>query len=169
MKSNKSAFSLIELSVVLCIIIFLVTLARTTFHAYDHWLVRMELEQLKSLFFSLRQQAIITQKPLTLMFDVSKHAYTYNNQEHTLSPRVHFGVAPGVKGPPSHAVTLISNPITFEDNKVLFSPDAKITSGTVYITDTGHSISCALTCPVGDISYIRCYVYEHTSSWSLLS
>ena len=52
--------------------------------------------------------------------------------------------------------------------KVIFSPDGKITPGTIYLTDFKKNIMVALTCPIGNISYIRKYQYDN-NTWKQLS
>ncbi len=125
--------------------------------------VRSELDHLYAVCYYLQRRAMICQQPQTLSFDVSKQRYHYNNRDVILPRHVRFGCARGVKGPPSAAQDVIRNPVTFKNNKITFHPDGIIQAGAVYLTDSYHRFSYALSCAVAHVSYLR--KYQYTGKW----
>lgn len=164
--SNKEGFSLLELSLVLLLILLLVTLSGTQTSLLNRIFVRNELEQLYTVCFYLKQCAIAQNKQQELEFDASKNLYRYHLTEHTLSRHVRFGSQPEAKGPPGESLSVITKPITFNNNTIVFHPDGIIQPGTVYLTDDGQRYTYALSCAVAQVSYLR--KYQYTTKWIAL-
>lgn len=164
---RKTGFTLFEVCIVLALITFMVVMSMGYLQLVDKSLVRNELDTLYMVFVKLQQRARFEHKPIELVFDVSQNSYTYLNTSEKLAPGIVFGVLSGVHGPPSQPVHPIHNPVTFPRQRVIFFPDGKIQPGTVYLTNTAHTVLYALSCPISQISYIRRYIFDQ--KWALLS
>lgn len=131
-------FSLFELTIVIALISFIALISLEGFSWYDQYRVHQELDHLYTFFCTLSLRACAQQKPLTItLADI------------ILDP----------------AVTISQN--TFVQNRIIFFPDGKIQPGSLYLTDTQERYLYALTIPVGQVSYIRRYRYDH-HRWVLL-
>jgi type II secretory pathway pseudopilin PulG len=153
---KRSGFSLLELCIVIGLLAIIIHISMSGFAAYDRLLVHQELDRLYMLFIMLSRKALLQNEPIELSF-----------KEKKLVQGVQCAVIPTLQGPPStpHA---LSEPITFKEKKVVFSPDGKIQAGALYLTDTHKRWQYALTVGVGHVSYIRRYRYDHPR-WVLLS
>lgn len=153
---KRSGFSLFELCVVISLLAVIAHLGMYGFASYDRLLVHQELDRLYMLFVMLSRKAVVNNQLIE---------WALNEQD--LAQGVQFAITPALEGPPStpHA---LSEPITYKEKKVLFSPDGKIQAGSIYLTDRYKRWQYALTTGVGHVSYIRRYRYDHPK-WVLLS
>lgn len=163
---NSSGFTLIEISLVLCIIALLAIL--TTAHArlFDRLLVRAELERIYAIASYLQRSAMVRNQEVKLVFDPERRSYRYRKTEYYLPAHVEFGCPPTIQGPPSAPTAVIAQPITFKDNAIIFHPDGIVQSGTLYLTDKSKRYAYALSCSVSQVSYLR--KYQYTNTWELL-
>lgn len=161
-----NGFSLMELCIVIALCALLVSLGTSFFAVHKRMLVRMDFDALYAVCVSLAQRAVALQQEQKLVFDGAAHAYSVNGQRYTMSA-AYFGVPIGAMGPPSDPHAIITDPVHFRDHTILFYPDGKIQAGTVYLTDSDHTIGYALTCPIAQFSYIRRYQYMTT--WEVLA
>ncbi len=122
---------------------------------------RSELEQLYTTCYMLQRSAMMLHKPQTLIFDIQNNSYRYKKTDYRLPSQVKFGVATGVKGPPSSPDYVITKPVTFKENTITFHPDGIMQAGAVYLTDRHQRYTYALSCAVGHVSYLRKYQYTH--------
>ncbi len=166
-KSSSPGFSFIELSIVIALIALLVALSGAHISFVNRMIVRAELEHLYNTCFYVQRRALMTKKAQTISFDLEHNNYSVNGHVYRLPSHVLFGTMPGVKGPPSSSEHLITEPITFKDNTVIFHPDGVIKPGVVYLTDSGKRCTYALSCSVSAVSYLR--KYQYTDKWQLLS
>jgi prepilin-type N-terminal cleavage/methylation domain-containing protein len=159
-------FSLIELmiTITLCVLIVTITVVNVSF--LHRGTVRSEVEKLYSACMYLQQRALCSGQECILEFDEIHERYRFDGKVEQFDAAVHFGVPPGVKGPPSEPRNLVTSPITFAGTRIIFYPDGVISSGTVYLTDTKRSTVYALSSAVAQISHLRKYSY--TDSWKLL-
>lgn len=131
------------------------------------WLVRSDLDTLSMVCRYAQQHAMTTNQQQIIQVDIVQNRYSINGRTYHLSPGVCFGIISGAKGPPGHPTNLLANPITFAQQQIVCSAHGIISSGTVYLTDTQHTVLYALSNAVSHISYLRRYVYK--DSWQLLS
>lgn len=164
--NNKGGFTLIELSIVIALCALIVTLSGAHIFFLERIVVRAELELLYVTCYMLQHSAMMLGKPQTLTFDRTNNSYRYKTSEYKLPAHVSYGVASGVKGPPSTPNYVIANPITFKENKITFTPDGIIQPGAVYLTDRHHRCTYALSCAVSQVSYLR--KYQYTNAWAPL-
>ena len=164
---NKTGFTLFEVSIVIMLVVLMVSLGMGYFRVIDRTLVRMELDKLYMLFVKLQQRARYEQKNLEISFDAVNNSYTYGNTVEKLAQGTQFGIIPNAKGPPSSPTTVLKNPVTFVDQRVIFYADGTIQAGTLYLTNTAHTILYALSCPISQVSYIRRYIFD--KHWILVA
>jgi len=165
--SNRSAFSLIELLIVVALISILVLLTGAHSSFLSRMLVRAELEHLYSASYYLQRKALMVYAPQTLSFDLKNNSYQMDEKTYRLPSQVQFGTAQGVKGPPSSSHSEIQKPVTFKGDSITFYPDGVIQSGAIYLTDANRSCTYALSCAVSAVSYLR--KYQYTNGWHLIS
>ena len=108
-----------------------------------------------------------TGKVVYVGIDVHKKTYTCNGQDFSVCPGIEFGILPFTQGPPSKPQTLITQPISFKDQKITFFPDGTMNSGTLYCTDVSKNFCYALTIPSAQVPVMR--VYELQDKWVMLS
>jgi prepilin-type N-terminal cleavage/methylation domain-containing protein len=154
---NRPGFSLLEMIIVLGLVLVIVRFSMGAFSFFDRVLVRHELERLYMLFIALQRRAILEMREYRLTLDIVGNSYTVGNHKELLARGVMFGTTADVKGPPSNSAQVIVRPATFPHATVVFYPDGKIQAGTIYLTDKNNSCAYALSCPVGEITYIRRY------------
>ena len=187
--ASKAGFSLLELSIVLALSIFLATIVVSGGRFLQRILVRTEIEKLYIICRYLQQTAMATNTICTLTFNREGGSYTYgpsndygssNNSmvssadgsssaglEEKLPAHLSFGVMDGALGPPSAPTKVIESPITFTENTIEFHPTGAIKSGTVYLVDQSGNYMCALSCPISHVSFIR--LYEYNGGWKLVN
>jgi len=140
-------------------------------------LVDNEVENLFTTISYLRQKAIASNCIYELLFTTTANRYSYkqNNKiiTHQLARQVLFGYLAQTKGPPSSPKNLLTKPVSFYNNKVVFYPNGKISPGSVYLIDRKKKVMKALTCPISQVSFIRKYRYHKRSkgqsnfAWSI--
>jgi Tfp pilus assembly protein FimT len=165
--SNKFAYTLIELSVILVLIMIVATLVMTHGSYMHRILVHTEIEKLALVCRYVQNTALSTNTEKTIIFDLKNKSYSYDGCTEQLSLHVEFGTIEGAKGPPSNPKEQIRNAITFAHNKITFYPDGIIQSGTVYLVSSDRQIMYALSNPVSQTSYMRIYKYDGT--WHCLT
>jgi len=114
-----------------------------------------------------QQKALALQKDISIFFDPQAQIYIIENIPYALEKNIVFAVLPGIKGPPSTPTQVITQPITYKNNTVIFYKNGVISSGTVYLLDTFYNIQYAITNAVGEISYLRLYQYD-AGKWSII-
>lgn len=159
----SSGFSLTELMIVLALVMLMVGLTSFSTRFFNTSLLVSELNLLHTTCYYLQQAAMATGEVQTLVFDSDYHGYRAHDYVHQLPGNVCFGIIEA-KGPPSTPHTLLKEPITFSDNRITFSPDGIISSGTAYLTDSHHLY--ALSSAVGHVSFLRKYRYD--GKWHLI-
>ena len=162
-----SGFSLIELSIVIALCSIIMGLGMTYGTYMYRGLVQQEVEKLAVVCRYLQHAAMVSNERKILAFDLKKRCYTYDGSPVELPKQVDFGVVKGVKGPPATPSRPIEVPISFKDNNIIFSPDGIIQPGTVYLIGKNTRIMYALSCSVGQVSYLRVYTYD--GSWQCVS
>ena len=156
----RSGMMLLELIAVLALLIVTVSLSLPVFSVFDRFLVRTELDTLYLTCTALQHEAQLTGKAQELRFIVKEHAYAWGDKRHRLHDAVRFGTVPNVAGPPAAPHAIITHPVTFPGNKIVFYPDGIVQAGAVYLVDKARRFLFALTCPVSHISYMRRYAYQ---------
>lgn len=160
-------FSLIELTVVLALLAFMLCIGSFYGSFMYRVIVRQEVEKLALICRYLQQSAMVGNLSRVLTFDVKKNGYMYDGCYEKLPNSVEFGTVPGVKGPPANPDHQIQSPITFKDERIVFHPDGIIQAGTVYLISKDRQIMYALSCPVSQVSYMR--IYEYDGFWKCVS
>ena len=69
-------------------------------------------------------------------------------------------------GPPSNPTRPLVKPVTFKNETITLYADGIVESGTVYITDSDHTVLYAVSSGVGHTSLLRLYKYQ--GSWELI-
>lgn len=142
----------------------------------DKYVLLNELEKLVMTFSYLQQRSIATTQQEYLIFSTETNSYSYTGPQNklihvVLGKNIKFGFIDGVKGPPSSPTQPITKAITFTHSKekqiATFSPEGKISPGTVYLIDANKMGMGALTCPISGVSYIRKYKYAN-GKWQTL-
>jgi len=170
---NKTeGFALIELSLVIALMIMVTMLAVQGFSFYQRLILHAELDKLYTFFLATARKAAVDNQTYTIRFDAPQHSYTTRNAHNTttykLPEGVIFGLLPGIYGPPAQPKAAVRSPVTFEKQQTIFYADGRIQPGTVYITDAKKQWQYSLSVPVGTISYIRRYRYQH-KKWELVA
>ncbi|HEX2977541.1 MAG TPA: hypothetical protein VHO47_00235 [Candidatus Babeliales bacterium] len=165
-RAIQSGSSLLELLIVFGTVVLLMTMVIAHAPSIKRYAVRAEIEKLRSAFWYLGQRAQIENKEFTISFDIPSSSYRVDDRQHILPSCVRFGAAPEIYGPPSDPKNRINSAVTFKDQRAIFRPDGTISSGTVYLYAPESKNSYALTLPVGLVSYIRLYRYQH--EWKLI-
>jgi len=166
-KGSEGGFSLIELVITVALCALVVTLMVVNVSFLNRSVIRVEVNKLYTACMYVRQCALTTHQEQTLIFNKKNNSYSFDGRVEHLSSSVTFGVIPGAKGPPSSPQKLLSSPITFKKDRIVFYPDGVISSGTVYLTDYQRQSLYALSNGIAQISYLRKYLY--TGRWQLMS
>jgi prepilin-type N-terminal cleavage/methylation domain-containing protein len=167
LQRNKTGFSLIEVSIVVCIVVIIVSLGLPTLGFYRHMDITNELDTLYLTIAQLQHAALTSNTKQVLNIDVRNNAYHWNGQTHKLRSTVNFGSLPYAKGPPSSPTIPIHNPCTFHKNQIIFYPDGHIESGSVYMIALKSNFMYAICIGVTQVSFIRKYRYNQ--GWKQLS
>ena len=168
MLKKTESFSLFELLAVVAVIIILLTVTVSKSSFFNRFVLKNEVDKVFTIFSYLQQKAIASNNQQEIIFDLQKNSYLMNSnsKENKLANVVRFGFLPNSYGPPSDPTKLIQNAVSFKKYdqnkfKVIFYPDGKIESGSIYLVDKDYKYMLALTVPVSNISYIRKYEYEY--------
>ena len=128
--------------------------------------VRAELERMRAACLYLQRRALQSGVQQELRIDHARKTYFCGNERNALAHGVAFGSLPGVQGPPSAPRALISRPITFQNDRIVFHPDGTILPGTVYLVDTDHVCLYALSSGIGSAWDI--HTYQYANRWRIL-
>lgn len=172
---DSSSFTLLELVVVLCLILFLVTYTIPSFDFYKGLVLRRELQKIEALCYYLQQRAIVTGITQKMLIDPVKNNYSFSKNgqkiDFQLTNPLTFGFINGVMGPPAQPTASIGQVATFSFENGLFVinfvSNGRISSGSLYFVDKQKKVMGALTCAVSQVSYIRVYLFS-TGQWELL-
>jgi len=162
-----TGFFILEVSVTIFVIILVIAMAWPFMWFHDQIGIQHDVQKIYTSILYLQQRAKSNFETHYLELDIPKRSFKYNNQTHTLSSNAEFGVAPGVKGPPSAPKKDIINPITFEGKRVAFYADGTISAGIIYLFDRKTKETFAITSSVSYLSFIRKYKYS-VSGWTLI-
>lgn len=165
--NKKSGFLLIEVSIALLICLVLSAMTLFNWSLLQSVAVRVELDQLYSICSFAQRSAMAQGCPVTVAFDPQARTYAALGGVHHLARGVKFGAAPDAKGPPGSPTGTIKSPITFDDNKLVFTPEGIARAGTVYLIGSDGHHSYALTSAVAHFSHLRKYSYN--GHWIALS
>lgn len=160
MTHQRSGSLIINVCIALALILVVMNISVQHSFVLHRYLVRTELEKMYALFFFLQQRAIATNQQQELCINIETHSFTYADRSDSLASGVIFGYLPHTSGPPSKPNQLITAPITFANNCVIFYPDGTVQAGTIYFTDERATMMYAVTTPVATVSYLRKYRYE---------
>lgn len=158
-KYTSCAFTLIELTITLALIVCLVSISFPVILNTSRLYVANQARNLQATCWALEQQAIAQNKQIELYLNQAANFYVWAEQVVKLAPKVKFGVIDGVLGPPSSPQKEIQRAVTFAENKIIFYPDGRISPGSVYLVDDMNRILYAVTVSVASVSYVRLYRY----------
>ncbi len=165
--SAKSGFSLIELSVALMLLAVIVSFGLVTTGFLNNFLIVSEMRKMRMACLYMQHCAQVGNKQEQLVFDTGKGTYSFDGKIEHLPQGIHFGVIPGVQGPPASPQDYIQKPITFTNNCITFYPNGSIQAGAVYCVDKRNNYLYALSSGVTHTAHIR--LYKYTNSWQLLT
>jgi type II secretory pathway pseudopilin PulG len=166
MNKKSQGYLLIEVCICIVLILILSTIAVPSLRFLNQQILNSDLEKLNMTFAFMQQDAVSSNKNETLIFNDNK-SYSFLNYKEKLSNNIEFGLLPKIKGPPSSPNKVVTNPISFTNNKVIFYSNGQIQPGTVYLTDKFKEYQYALTVPISQVSFIRKYKNEN-GKWILL-
>jgi len=158
---NKSAFSLVELTIIIALMALIAALTIPSVITFKQQYVVSELYALQSTIWYLQQQAIAENKQKTILFNSSEHFYESAQEKHKLSRYVKFDIIPGVLGPPSHPQKQLKKAFTCKENKLVITPEGIISPGTIYLVDDKKQFLYAITVPIAGVSFTRLYYYRN--------
>lgn len=162
----RQGATLIELLVVCALIMGVAALTISTKHLYQRFAASMELEHLYMACRYMQRRAMCTHQEQHLIIDTHARIYCYAGHKHTLAGGVLFGTMPQIKGSPAQPTGIVTQPVTFQGNTIIFYPTGIISSGTLYLTDNARSCCYALSNAVSTVSLLRRYAYK--KSWQLI-
>lgn len=166
--NSSTGFLILEVSIVLFVIVLVVAMTWPFLWFNDEIGIQQNVQKIYNAMLYLQQKAKANFEPQYLVFNVADRKFTYNNQTYELATNVQFGVAQGIKGPPSMPKKDIINPITFEGKRIAFYPDGTISAGIVYLFDKKTKESFAISSSVSYISFVRKYKFVVNSGWTLI-
>lgn len=158
-KTNK-AFSFIEALCVIAACAILALMASAGWDFIYRQYVRAELDRMQMVVLQARMHAMGSGVEQVISFDPASNAYYYNTTSFELPRGVQFGLRPGIKGPPSSPSKTPKSSITFPGSVLRIAPTGIASSGAVYLTDKRKKVQYALTCAVGQHTFVRLYRYE---------
>jgi Tfp pilus assembly protein FimT len=164
---TKKAFTLVELTLVLSLLAFILYLALPQNNFSKNIDVRSEVETMHMLITHVHYYALATGQDQEIVIDTMQNCYRYRETNHTLLPSVQFGASSDIKGPPSSPTHTLESALTFADHKIIATAQGALSSGTVYFTDSNKMCFYALSISVGACPTIKKYRY-HTRQWVLL-
>lgn len=134
---------------------------------FNRLIAKSELHALCSFFNYMQQKAIALQEDISLVFQPEKQTYIAENMIHELPEYINFFILPGVQGPPATPTHIITQPITYKNNTIIFYKNGAISAGTIYLFDRYYKVQYAITNAVSTISYFRLYQYE-SGAWKII-
>ena len=158
---TKQGFTILESSLVICLMIALCSYGATLLFLSQEHRVRGDLEHVYTILVYLQRKAVTEHRVCYLVFDSTKNTFS-GTIEGTLSSGVCFGrlketTRQGTLG------AIDTRAITWRNATVYAYPDGIISSGALYLTDTKRTIQYALTVDASAIRAIRRYTYN--GSW----
>jgi len=166
MRQGTRGFSLMELLVVISLLVIAITVLVINVSFVDRLMARTEAEKLFLVCRALQQEALSCNEQKILTFDEPNQTYRYGTTTEKLNRSVRFGIIQSVKGPPASPTRELTKAITFVGNRIVFSPDGIIQSGSVYLISKDKQSLYALSSPVSQVSFLRVYHYDR--SWQCL-
>jgi len=163
---TQAAFTLVELMVSLALFSILIVLAITNTSFMQQSLVHSEIDKLYTIAHYLQRRAQLTHKDQVLQFDRYGRSYSFNGRKELLAKGIEFGTLATIKGPPSTPTHEITNPITFNGERITFKPQGIMQPGTVYFVHKELNCAYALSCAVAQVSFLRKYRYD--KRWLLM-
>lgn len=170
-RSRNKGFTVIEVIISITILTLIFTLIAANVKFLNRFILRSEVDKLFSVFNYLKQRAFSTGKEQKLRFDIKNGCYEYDSHVCILPKRyAEFGYHVQASGTPSKPNLKISKAVTFDGDTVVFYPDSVVDSGTVYMTDGERNFLYAISSGVGNVGYIRKYVYNFADNakWVLI-
>lgn len=158
MKFNQG-FMLCELMIALACMVMVGALGCTLLPLLYRIPLDLELHHLKATCQYLQCKARATNTDQILQCNSALHGYQYEGCTVPLVDQVRFGMVPGLLGPPSSAKSPVRKPITFHNEKIIFSGKGGLDSGSIYCIDATGAYQGAVTVGVGEGGYIRVYRY----------
>jgi Tfp pilus assembly protein FimT len=167
-KIGQRGWSVVELVAVLAVIGLLTSMARP---AVDGLMARLLLRSASMTMIqtlrTARSRAMSEGRAYAVMFDGGGVSYQMTGGAEPdlvpLPPRVKFGAAADVLGPPSSPATPPPlNGVTFRQARVTFLPDGTLSPGpgTIYLTGRGAGTEATLAISVTIAGHPRRYAWE---------
>lgn len=166
-QQHDRGFLFIEVAIILGLLLVIIGLCLPQLQFLHRTCVAFELEKLRQFFLFCSARAVASGKQEVINFAEAQQRYSCGQYSETLAASVMFGFLPAMAGPPSKPTTIITRPISYDNQQVIFYPDGTMQSGSVYLTDRNKSCCYALTSPVSSVAYLRKYHYLN-NTWSLI-
>jgi Tfp pilus assembly major pilin PilA len=165
---KKQGFLLAECMIVVGLTAFLTALSFSFMHLFERLVVKAEIHLLVNTIEAQRAIAVIDEKDSTITFDRTQKTYVYDSLSHTCTHSVEFVYPEGSYGPPSAPTTLIQQPLSFVDNKIICFATGAISSGVLYIGSVTQNCFYALSSSIGEWGVLRLYCYDK-NKWKKIS
>lgn len=159
-------FLVFQAGIFLCLLLAILSIAVPRFIFLQRRAPYYEAQKFRQFCWYVRQNALATGKDCVVSIDSKTGAYSYAGRCEKFSSGVTFGTIPGVLGPPSNPTRPLVKPVTFKNETITLYADGIVESGTVYITDSDHTVLYAVSSGVGHTSLLRLYKYQ--GSWELI-
>ena len=164
LNKNRSAFSIIELTIALALVALIAAFCIPTMSLYKKKLISNEALHIQTTCRYLQQRALAENTNFELIFNEADQSYSGGGECHKLSSSIKFGTLPGILGPPLNPTSTIKKAITFPRSKIIFYPHGTTTSGSIYLVGGNNKLLYAITIPVGNVPHIQIYDYKN-GSW----
>lgn len=161
--SFRAGYLMLEVALVIACILVLVSIGLPHMALLEQRMVNYEIALMRQFFTATAQRAMATGIPQEIILDPYTKSYASGGFKHYLAQGVEFGCAREVTSSPSDD----GNPVgitTFAHHKITCFANGSLQCGTVYLTNTQHSVCSCLTVPVGNYLHIRTYRYTN-SQW----
>lgn len=166
----KLGFSLIEILVYIMLLSIIMSLFNNIIILNKSSFIKIELEKIYIICLYLQKKALLEQKEIILILDINNNSYQFDNIVYKLEQDVIFGIRDNLLGSPGSSSKMVTNPISFNNSKIIFYPDGIISSGSLYLTNHNKSIIYSLTCAVSTINYLRKYKFNNNlNNWILIN
>ncbi len=149
----RKGFMLLELVLVCVLVSFLAFCTSVSFRVFGELRVRMACNRLYLIFLSLQQEAVSSNKEVTLTFLKNQNAYKVKDGLiHHLQDPVMF------KAPSSRA-------LTFSHDRVVFYPSGHTDAGSVYLSNKEGACFYRISTTIAAHTYVSRAAYED-GSWA---
>ncbi|HJM68486.1 MAG TPA: type II secretion system protein [Candidatus Babeliales bacterium] len=165
-KRSNHGFSLIELTIVLCIIVLIVTITLPRLIWNDRMIMLSELNSLYTATLETQHRALVSNTKQVLTINTSNHSYHWLGKSHFLHHAIQFGHLPGAKGPPSSPTVPIHSSCSFQRSQIVCHPDGHIDPGSAYMIGLKSNLMYALCIGVSQVSFVRKYYFNRM--WKLV-